>query len=85
MQLPSTISREPEAASRNTPVDVLIVDDRPENLLAIEAILEPLGENLVRAASGEEALAQLLAADFALVLLDVAMPGMDGFETAVRI
>ncbi len=61
------------------------MDDRPENLLALEAILEPLGETLVRASSGREALAHLLAADFALVLLDVAMPGMDGFETARRI
>src|SRR3954465_444598 len=85
MQLSSTLAREPDAAGTGSPVNVLIVDDRPENLLAIEAILEPLGENLVRANSGPEALTQLLSADFALVLLDVAMPGMDGFETAMRI
>ena len=85
MQLTSPLAREPDAAGTGSPVNVLIVDDRPENLLAIEAILEPLGETLVRANSGPEALTQLLSADFALVLLDVAMPGMDGFETAMRI
>jgi CheY-like chemotaxis protein len=61
---------------------VLIVDDRPENLLATESILESLGCVLIRASSGEEALKRLLAEDFAVVLLDVHMPGMDGFETA---
>jgi PAS domain S-box-containing protein len=63
-------------------VDILIVDDRRENLLALEAILEPLGQRIVRAHSGEEALRKLLRADFAVVLLDVQMPGMNGFETA---
>src|SRR3954466_629077 len=85
MQLTSPPAREPGSAGSAGPVNVLIVDDRPENLLAIEAILEPLGETLVRAGSGPEALSQLLAAEFALVLLDVSMPGMDGFETAMRI
>ncbi|MDP9346793.1 MAG: SpoIIE family protein phosphatase, partial [Actinomycetota bacterium] len=61
---------------------VLLVDDRPENLLALEAVLEPLGVTLRTALSGEEALRALLAEDFAVVLLDVQMPGMDGLETA---
>jgi PAS domain S-box-containing protein len=63
-------------------VDILLVDDRPENLLALEAILEPLGQRLVRAASGEDALRRLLEREFAVILLDVQMPGMNGFETA---
>jgi PAS domain S-box-containing protein len=63
-------------------VEILIVDDRPENLLALEAILEPLGQTLIRAHSGEEALRILLRHDVAVVLLDVQMPGMNGFETA---
>ena len=63
-------------------VDILLVDDRAENLLALEAILEPLGQRLVRATSGEAALRQLLEREFAVILLDVQMPGMNGFETA---
>jgi signal transduction histidine kinase len=63
-------------------VNILLVDDRPENLLALEAILEPLGQTLVRANSGPEALRQVLANDFAVMLLDVQMPGMNGFEVA---
>jgi CheY-like chemotaxis protein len=64
---------------------VLLVDDRPENLLALEAILAPMDLDLVRANSGEEALRALLQAEFALILLDAQMPGMDGFDTAARI
>jgi PAS domain S-box-containing protein len=69
-------------AREHDPVDILIVDDRSENLLALEAILEPLGQNLVRASSGEDALRCLLERDIAVILLDVQMPGMNGFETA---
>ena len=61
---------------------VLMVDDRADNLLALEAVLEPLGAELVRAGSGEEGLRHLLSADVAVIILDVQMPGMDGFETA---
>jgi len=64
---------------------ILLVDDRAENLLALEAILSALDQTLVRAASGEEALKALLTDDFAVILLDVQMPGMDGFETAAHI
>ena len=67
------------------PAKVLMVDDRPENLLALEAILAGLGHELIRAGSGEEALKRLLVEDVALILLDVQMPGMDGFETAQHI
>lgn len=63
-------------------VDILLVDDRAENLLALEAILEPLGQQLVRASSGEDALRCLLEREFAVILLDVQMPGMSGFDTA---
>ena len=70
-----------------TPIraDILLVDDQPANLLALEAILTELGENLVRAGSGEEALRVLADRDVAVVLLDVRMPGLSGFETARRV
>jgi signal transduction histidine kinase/DNA-binding response OmpR family regulator len=66
-------------------VNILIVDDKPDKLLALEALLEELGQNIVRAYSGREALRCLLNDDFAVILLDVNMPGMDGFETAALI
>ena len=64
------------------PPKVLIVDDRPDNLLVLEAILEPLRCELVRARSGQEALRRLLQDEVAVILLDVQMPGLDGYETA---
>jgi CheY-like chemotaxis protein len=67
------------------PAKVLLVDDRPDNLLALEAILQGLPVVTVGVNSGEEALKQLLVDDFALILLDAQMPGMDGFETARHI
>src|SRR4051812_8892672 len=66
-------------------VSILIVDDRPDKLLAHETVLSELNQNLVRATSGKEALRCLLKQDFAVILLDVNMPGMDGFETAALI
>ncbi|MBI3721079.1 MAG: response regulator, partial [Fimbriimonas ginsengisoli] len=66
-------------------VKILLVDDQPENLLSAEAVLEPLGQQIVKAESGREALRHLLNHDFALILLDIMMPGMDGFETAALI
>ena len=73
------------AATADGKVNILIVDDRPDKLLAHETILAELNQNLVRATSGREALRCLLKQDFAVILLDVNMPGMDGFETAAMI
>ena len=63
-------------------VNILLVDDQPGRLLSYEAILGDMGLTLVRANSGEEALHALMQQEFAVILLDVNMPGMDGFETA---
>src|SRR5688572_27033265 len=66
-------------------VNILVVDDLPEKVLVYHTILEELGENVVAARSGSEALKKVLQQDFAVILLDVNMPGMDGFETATLI
>jgi len=71
-----------EAAPAKAIPRILIVDDNRANLIALEAVLEPLGHQLVPCSSGEEALRLLLSGDFALILMDVQMPGLDGFKTA---
>ncbi|MFC6061920.1 response regulator [Streptomyces ochraceiscleroticus] len=73
------------STDRDDRAGILLVDDMEENLAALEAVLRSLGEPLVRARSGEEAMKALLRQDFAVVLLDILMPGMDGFETASNI
>lgn len=72
-------NRPPNTAS------ILLVDDMEDNLTALEAVLDPLNQRLVRASSGQQAMKALLREQFAVVLLDVLMPGMDGFETATNI
>jgi signal transduction histidine kinase len=67
------------------PVNILLVDDQPTKLLSYEAILESLGENLIKAASGKDALGQLLRREIAVVLIDVQMPELDGYELAAMI
>jgi hypothetical protein len=69
----------------NGKVNILLVDDRKDKLLALGAILAPLGQNVVEAHSGKEALRLLLKNEFAVILMDVSMPAMDGFETAALI
>lgn len=70
---------------RNTdPVNILLVDDQPSKLLSYEAVLSELGENLIKAGSAREALEYLLKYDIAVVLTDVIMPELDGFEFAAR-
>ena len=71
-----------KTASVETKVDILLVDDDASKRFALKAVLSPLGQNVVEAASGPDALRQLLRQDFAVILLDVRMPGMDGFEAA---
>jgi PAS domain S-box-containing protein len=72
----------PEVNADEEKVNILLVDDRADKLLALEAVLKGLNENVVTAKSGKEALRLLLQMEFAVILLDVSMPGMDGFETA---
>ena len=73
------------AISLKKQVNILVVDDRDENLMALEAVLSDPSYRLVRARSGREALKEVLDQDFALILLDVVMPGVDGYETATLI
>ncbi|MGH2802188.1 MAG: response regulator, partial [Thermoleophilaceae bacterium] len=68
-----------EGASATT--GILVVDDQADSLLAIETVLAPLGHHVGTAQSGEEALKQLLERDYAVIVMDVRMPGLDGFET----
>jgi PAS domain S-box-containing protein len=75
------VSRNVDAPSAS----ILLVDDYPANILALEAVLQPLGHTLVRANSGEEALKAVLRHEFALIIMDVQMPGLDGFQTAALI
>ena len=84
MTLPNEQGQSPLSPSgAESPVcNILIVDDEPSNLLALEAILEPLGQRVIAAASGIEALRHALKTEFCVVLLDVQMPEMDGIETA---
>ncbi|HET7159676.1 MAG TPA: response regulator, partial [Burkholderiales bacterium] len=71
--------------SEDDKINILLVDDQPGRLMSYDAILSSLGQNLVHASSGREALARLMENDFAAILLDVNMPDMDGFETAAMI
>src|SRR5580692_5191320 len=71
--------------TRNERVNILMVDDQPAKLLSYEVILSELGENLIKATSGKEALEHLLKTDVAIVLMDVSMPDLDGFELASMI
>ena len=80
--MPTPTSKSVPSEQRAEKVSILMVDDSPDKLLAMESVLAPLGQNLVKVKSGEEALRVLLKQDFALILLDVNMPGMNGFETA---
>ena len=82
---PDPQAPQPGVAAGGDRAGILVVDDRPENLLVVSAILEELGHDLVTVGSGEQALKCLLARDFAVILLDVNMPGMDGLETATLI
>ena len=85
MMIPRDSQRNPDprGSTRTEPrIKILLVDDTPENLVSLEAALDGLGQELVMAQSGTEALRHLLEDDFAAILLDVKMPEMDGFQTA---
>ncbi|HMH56333.1 MAG TPA: response regulator, partial [Gemmatimonadales bacterium] len=78
----AALPRGPAAPPTDDRVNILLVDDQPANLVALEAMLQGLGQNLIKAESGREALRWVLTHEFAVILLDVKMPEMDGFETA---
>ena len=71
--------------SQKDPINILLVDDQPAKLLTYEVILSELGENLIKAGSAREALEYLLKNDIAVILIDVVMPDLDGFELAAMI
>jgi CheY-like chemotaxis protein len=77
------MARRPDV--QNLPAPLLLVDDHVSNLVALEAVLAPLGQEMLRATSGEEALKHVLARDVAVILMDVQMPGLDGLQTAALI
>ncbi|HNS12411.1 MAG TPA: response regulator [Bacteroidia bacterium] len=77
---PASVEVKKDKATK--PINILLVDDRPENLISLESILEQEGRNILKANSGEEALVMALEKEIAMILLDVQMPGMDGFEVA---
>jgi len=82
MVKPPAVNSVATTAPEVDPVNILLVDDTPSRLLAYRTVLEDLGENLMEANSGTEALRLLMQHEFALILLDINMPGIDGFETA---
>ncbi|HEY2146769.1 MAG TPA: response regulator, partial [Pirellulales bacterium] len=75
----------PSDAAAQPRANILLVDDEPANLLALRSLLDGFGQNLIEAYSGEEAVRRMQSDKFAVVLLDVRLPGIDGFETARRI
>jgi PAS domain S-box-containing protein len=81
----ATVLDPPAEETQQGSASILLVDDRDENLMALEAVLRPLGHRLLTASSGDEALKILLKQEVAVILLDVQMPGLDGFETAAFI
>ncbi|HXT01120.1 MAG TPA: ATP-binding protein [Elusimicrobiota bacterium] len=85
LHLTATATAPAPAQADEPRIRILLIDDQPANLLSLESLLEPGGYEIVKAPSGAEGLRRMLEQEFALVLLDVLMPGMDGFETAAMI
>jgi CheY-like chemotaxis protein len=79
----TAVARDPEPLREPEPVKLLLVDDRPTNLLALEAVLDNRGYEIVTASSGREAVASVLSHDFAVILLDVMMPEMRRLQNSV--